>query len=411
MTDGAINKKKCLILTHIIGKKNPMLRMFIDALNKENAYKTSVVSSDGLDENLKQNIVVRSLNNRILNFLTWRITLVYAFIASQFTKKTYSKKQNIESCSFLLNHIVNTLQSLIYCIAFRPDIIICIDAGSTNAARIYKNFTSTPYVYSIYEIYPDQQSITANKAKRSCMISVEKYGVAKCSLLISPLSNLLGNFLNRRYKTHIKVCAVSICPDKLERQSSLDIRLPLKFYYHGAYFNGRSLDSLIMAMKNINSGDAHLYLRGYGYYELELREIVMKNGLGDKITFLDPVAPEELSKVAIEYDVGITMGDIKILNNRMACGFKTLENLNAGLALMVLNGYVLNPFVTKNKIGKYYLTSEEINIHNCIKEFVENLDDLKLYKLNSRKLAQQHYNKEAQNEIFLNAIEKIIKRN
>lgn len=400
-----------MLLLFINGTKNPMLRLYIDALRRNGNYKILVVSLDGVDDNLKTGISVKILSNRFISFIKKGFSFIYSKIASLFTYGRYSGRQHYESCYYFLGHIVHITYSLIYCFTFKPDIIVCIDAAATNAARIYKKFSNAPYVYAVYEIYPDQVTKIYNNILRKLLIGIEKFGVYRCSLLFSPISEVIGKFINRRYKTNKPICAISICPERLAKQSTTEIRLPLKLYYHGFFVRGRCLESLIESMTHINPNDAQLYLRGFGPAEKTLISIAKENSLMDRVTFLPPAPPETLSQLATDYDIGLTMGDMAILNNRMACGFKTLDNINAGLALLVPDGYVLNRLVTTYSIGKIYKTGQASDIAMCVQNFVNNIEQVKQYKLNARDLSRKYLNKEKQINIFLNEIEHLINNN
>ena len=401
--------KKVLLLLHIPGTKNPMLKLFIEALKRSGTYTIMVVSFDGVDDNLQTGISVKTLSNRFISFINKGISFPYGKMASLFTNGKYSWRQHYDGCYYFLRHLFQTIRSVLYCFSFKPRIIICIDAAATNAARIYNKFSKVPYIYAIYEIYPDQVIKTHNPILRKLRMAIEKYGVGKSALLFSPISELIGKFVNRRYRANRPVCAISICPEPLIKQSTTEIALPLKFYYHGLFLDGRCLDSLIESMTYINPNDARLYLRGFGPFEQTLINIVKENYLADRVTFLAPAPPDALSALATEYDIGLTMGDTAILNNRMACGFKTLDNINAGLALLVPDGYVLNELVTKNHIGKIYKTNQAADIAMCIQAFVNDIDEVKTYKLNSRRLARDYLNKEKQIGIFLHAVEGLLK--
>ncbi|MEP6595165.1 MAG: hypothetical protein ABJA71_04425 [Ginsengibacter sp.] len=400
--------KKVLVLLYINGTKNPMLKLYIEALKKNGNYKILIVSLDGVDDNLHTSISVKALSNRFISYINKGVSFMYSTVASLFTYRKYSWRQHYDSSYYFLRHIAQIIQSLIYCFTFKPGLIICIDAAATNAARMYKKFSKVPYVYAIYEIYPDQAIRSHNSILRKLRIGIERYGVCKSSLLFSPISEVIGKFVNRRYKTNKPVCAVSICPELLAKQSTTEIELPLKLYYHGLFIDGRCLDSLIESMRHINPHEAQLYLRGFGPLEKTLINIVKENNLADKVTFLPPAPPDILSQLATEYDIGLTMGDTTILNNRMACGFKTLDNINAGLALLVPDGYVLNQLVTKYDIGKIYKTGQAVDIAMCIQSFVNDIDQVKQYKINSRELSREYLNKENQINIFLNEIGHLI---
>ncbi len=147
-----------------------MLRLYIDALRRNGNYKILVVSLDGVDDNVKTGISVKVLSNKFISFIKKGFSFIYSKIASLFTYGRYSWRQHYESCYYFLGHIVHITYSLIYCFTFKPDIIVCIDAAATNAARLYKKFSNAPYVYAIYELYPDQVIKTHNNILRKLRI-------------------------------------------------------------------------------------------------------------------------------------------------------------------------------------------------------------------------------------------------
>ena len=227
-------RKSVVLLTHVNGTKNPMLKMFVDVLLEKNDCKIIVISKDGMDDINTLGIRVISLSNKSFSFLVRFISSVISkfcsLIALLINKKNFDRNKPYAFCDFLLVHIFFTIKSCYYILINKPVINVCIDAGALNTARIIKSIIGTPYIYSIYEVYPDQIRKDVNPKLRKLYMYVEKWGMERADVLLSPLTEKFGNFLNRRYHLQKRVRALSVCPDKLINRSSIIIKKPLKFY-------------------------------------------------------------------------------------------------------------------------------------------------------------------------------------
>jgi hypothetical protein len=274
-----------------------------------------------------------------------------------------------------LNFHFNTLRNI-----KRYDFIINIDTEASYISKKYATKNKIPTAYFIYEFYANQilgldSSIVFEKTV------IEKSCIEYAHLLLSAANDVAGRHLLEMYPSRAKIVEFTICPTKTFSEN-ISCGDPLKFYYHGALYNNRGLKEAILAMKDIRN--AILYIRGFGDLKDELIATVKKNSLENKVVFLPMVPTESLTTVAAEFDVGLTMVRMNVINHQYAMGFKTFENMSAGLALILPASHPLKKLNDHYNVG---LTYEDATLDNLTKIFqycVDNPNKVKEWKYNSR---------------------------
>jgi glycosyltransferase involved in cell wall biosynthesis len=157
-------------------------------------------------------------------------------------------------------------------------------------------------------------------------------------------------------------------------------------------------------MRNIDKRKGKLYLRGIGAYRNELEKVVEECMLQDKVFFLEPVDTKQLSDVAADFDVGLTMVKMNVLNHKFAVGFKTLENINAGLAIIAPNSYNLKPMMDKYMFGILYDDADISELTRVMKYCTEHLEWLDERKKISQYCANNIVGRKFQEEKLLKII-------
>ena len=190
-----------------------------------------------------------------------------------------------------------------------------------------------------------------------------------------------------------KFIVVPVCPYQVDLPNIQTLRNPIKFHYHGGLLLSRGLGSLIKAFEHIEDGV--LYIRGSGFDEQEIKNLINELRLESKVYILPSVPMEQLVSQALDYDVGIIMAKPDTLNGRMCTGFKFFEYMNSGLAIMAPSSYPLVSFINKLSCGINYgwpnTDTFITEINNLIKNKSSILDMKK-----SSVIASQYYNSKVQ---------------
>lgn len=125
--------------------------------------------------------------------------------------------------------------------------------------------------------------------------------------------------------------------------------------YQGAVNHGRGLDQLVMAMKQVNG---RLLIAGDGNYMGELRSIVKRENLDDKVELKGMMRPDELWSITPQARVGVNPFTSKGMNQFLSLSNKFFDYIHA-----------LVPQVTMN-----YPEYREINKETRVAILIDNTD-------------------------------------
>ncbi|MBS1646323.1 MAG: glycosyltransferase [Bacteroidetes bacterium] len=284
------------------------------------------------------------------------------------------------------------------------DFIINIDTEAAYISKPLSEKCKIPNAYFIYEFYA-HQTLEIDNAVFVEKTNIEKEGVLNSDIILSGANDLAANYLLKKYNSKAKAVTFTVCPLKKNNKTT-ECHTPLKLYYHGALFDNRGLKEAILAMREIEG--AILHIRGFGDYEKELKETVINNDLAKKVIFLPVVPTELLTEVAAEFDIGLTMVRMNILNHVYAMGFKTFENISAGLALIMPASVPLKQLNNEYKVG---LTYEDATTDNLVKLFqycVDNPNLVREWKKNAQTAYEKEYNQYVQQNRLIREIETLL---
>ncbi|RYY09652.1 MAG: glycosyltransferase, partial [Chitinophagaceae bacterium] len=111
-----------------------------------------------------------------------------------------------------------------------------------------------------------------------------------------------------------------------------DLNIPDKrerfILYQGAVNEGRSFETLIPAMVNV---DARLIICGDGNFMTQARTLVKLHGLENKIVFKGKVRPDELKSYTLAAWIGITLFENRGLNNYYSLANRFFDYLHAAI--------------------------------------------------------------------------------
>ena len=408
-------KKKLAIILNIQSNRNPVLIFCLNALAER--FQLTIISTDRF-ENAENYPHVNFIN--CYEYLKWtgRFLRVIEFFVNLFTKiieipvKIFSPKYKLNYfrnaftfCGVYLIHCVLLPKVFIGKLSKIENLsgVICIDAEAMTAARKLKEKRRIPFAYWAYEIYPNQ-FLDTPKALKRLMEKIEGDGCRDADLAIVT-SDIWAKLLRRRYKAYnLKHKIVRVCPAKVEKYAELELSEKVKFYYHGVYLAGRGLENLISAMRDVEGGI--LYLRGIGEsFEKFLKDETARLNLEDKVKFLPPVSTDQLAIEAAKFDVGVMMVCMTTLNAKFVIGFKTFENITAGLPLFSPASYQLKEIVKKNEVGVIYSNCGAEALAETLNYCVRNKDEIREWKINARKFAESEINPAFQSRQLFEAVE------
>jgi glycosyltransferase involved in cell wall biosynthesis len=143
--------------------------------------------------------------------------------------------------------------------------------------------------------------------------------------------------------------------------------------YQGAVNEGRSLETLIPAFKNI---PARLEIFGDGNFMEQARRLVENNYLQEKVIFNGKVLPDELQARTRKAWIGTTLFENKGLSNFYSLGNRFFDYIHAGIPQLCVDYPCYREINKKIEVA---VLIDDLSTENISAAINKMLDDQQLY--------------------------------
>lgn len=288
----------------------------------------------------------------------------------------------------VLNLAVLNLRILVYAYRLPARLYYPNDIDVAGAAVLLSRLRGGRLLYETHEFHVDQSAAHPDWYKR-LVLAVEGWVVRRSDGVIV-VGEYIARAIQAQYQIDSLPAVIKNCPPyeavtKPPREDG-----PYKLLYHGVYQPKRGLEYLILAMHQIEG--AHLYLRGFGYWEEPLRHLVEEEKLAHKVTFLPPLPMQKLVAEAAPFDVGVGAFQDVNLSIRYCLPNKIFEYLMAGLALAVSDLPELRRVVDDYRVGVTFNPADPTDIAHQINTLLANPDRLQAMQSRALQAARDEFN-------------------
>lgn len=201
-----------------------------------------------------------------------------------------------------LFYVEFNLRLLFYLLFQKADAFCAVDLDTIVPVFIAGKLKSTKLTYDAHEYFTEVPEVVRRPAVQRVWKWVERTFVPKFDLAYT-VSNGLSELFQQQLSVTFQV--IRNVPAKPVTDLSNSGKPTTRYIlYQGALNEGRGLENLIEAMKDI---PVPLKLAGEGDLSAQLRQQVAKLNLNDKVEFLGFVAPEKLKEITAQAAIGINI--------------------------------------------------------------------------------------------------------
>ena len=183
---------------------------------------------------------------------------------------------------------------------------------------------------------------------------------------------------------------------------------PSLYWFSQTIGSDRGLESIVRAMGRIKS-PVQLYLRGMptaGYPE-QLQQLAQKVGVGDRVHFLSSAPPAEMARLAACHDVGLSLEQNQPLNRSICLTNKIFVYLLAGLPILMSNTPAQQKFAAQlGEAAVLVDINDPEAIAMSLDALLSNPNRLEIARATARKLSQERYNWDVEQNRFLQVVER-----
>lgn len=158
-----------------------------------------------------------------------------------------------------------------------------------------------PLIFDSHEIFSEMPAIQG-KMSQKIWRYLEKKVLPNLKFMITA-SGSYAKWFKEKY--HVEATVVQNAPKKINFPIDIPDNKPKVFLYQGAINPFRGIDKAILAMHHID--DAVFKIAGDGPKKKEYEELVARENLQHKVEFLGKLVPEDLRKITLTADVGMSI--------------------------------------------------------------------------------------------------------
>ncbi len=205
----------------------------------------------------------------------------------------------------------------------KMDCICAIDLDTILPCYLISKIKKIQRVYDAHELFCEMKEIVTRPSIYKLWKKIERFTVPKFKVGYTVNQPIADEF-SKMYAVNYHV----IRNISLLRPLEAIVQEEKFILYQGAVNEGRSFETLIPAMKDVS---AKLIIIGDGNFMEQVKQLVIKNNLAEKVILKGKMAPDELRTFTRQAYIGITLFEDKGLSNYFSLANRFFDYIHAGI--------------------------------------------------------------------------------
>jgi glycosyltransferase involved in cell wall biosynthesis len=316
--------------------------------------------------------------DRICNSLAengYDVTLVGRKLKSSLQLQQKKFQQKRLNCFFNkgpLFYLEYNLSLFVFLLFQKIDCVCAIDLDTILPCLFVSKLKRIPRVYDAHEYFTEMKELWTRPRVQRIWRSIEKFSVPKFKYGYT-VSEGLTELFNAKYGSNY----IAIRNLPVLRPIDKTITREKFLVFQGAVNEARGFEYLIPGMKNI---PYRLVVCGDGNFMHQLKDLVEKNNVQDKIELKGMMLPEDMRPVAQKAALGLGLAEKEGLNQFHALPNKFTDYMHAGLPQIAMNFPEYQKINSKYKVAilldtlSVEVVTETINRTMCDEQLLNELE-------------------------------------
>ncbi len=228
-----------------------------------------------------------------------------------------------------LQYVECNLRIFCWLLFHKADLVCAIDLDTILPVYCISRLRGIPRVYDAHEYFSQLPEVIRRPAIQRWWLAIERFSLPRFPNGYT-VSQSIAEAFHRQYGVRYGV--IRNLP-RYSFQPATPPPAPL-LLYQGAINEGRGLEQLIPAMKEI---PAVLHLYGDGNFLEKAKELVRAHQLEEKVIFKGVLPPGDLQQVTRRYTAGINLVAREGLNQYYSLANKFFDYMQAGLPQLTMD--------------------------------------------------------------------------
>lgn len=245
-----------------------------------------------------------------------------------------------------------------YLLFKKADLICAIDLDTILPCLLVSKLKKTKRVYDAHELFCEMQEIAERPRIHTFWKWIEQKTVPyfKWGYTVNePIAKEFARMYNCQYAVIRNVPVKKTLANIAKKERYI--------YYQGAVNEGRSFETLLPAMKEVN---ANLLIAGEGNFFKQVQELVKENKLQEKVILLGKIKPTDLHQYAQAAWIGITFFESKGLSNYYSLANRFFDYIQAGIPQLCVDYPVYAEINNKYPVAVLISKLESKNIASAL---------------------------------------------
>lgn len=225
-------------------------------------------------------------------------------------------------------YIEYNIRLFLFLLFQRIGCICAIDLDTILPCYAISVLKRVPRVYDAHELFCEMKEVVTRPRIYRLWKRIEKFAVARFRWGYTVNQPIADEF---RAMYNVDYTVIRNFPVLQNRPLARKDRFIL---YQGAVNHGRSFESLIPAMKEV---DAALYIFGDGNFFTEAQALVKQHALQEKVRFQGKLAPPQLREITQKACIGITLFENNGLSNYLSLANRFTDYVHAAVPQVCSN--------------------------------------------------------------------------
>lgn len=261
------------------------------------------------------------------------------------------------------------LRLFFYLLFRKMDVICAIDLDTILPCYFISRLKKISRVYDAHELFCEMKEIVTRPRIYKSWKWIERFTAPKFTSGYTVNGPIAAEF-KKMY--NVDYCVIRNMP----RLMPLVVPFKKQKYilYQGAVNEGRSFETLIPAMKQVN---AILLICGEGNFKRQTEHLVKQYGLEKKVIFAGKVLPAALRDYTVNAWVGVTLFEDKGLSNYYSLANRFFDYLHAGIPQLCVNYPVYREI---NNTAPFAVLIDDLSPDSIAGELNKLINDTALYE-------------------------------
>jgi glycosyltransferase involved in cell wall biosynthesis len=313
----------------------------------------------------------------------YKITLVGRMLPTQLpvTREYAVKRFHLlfnKGALFYANYSIRLFTFLLF---KKYDAVLANDLDTLPGCFIAAILRRKVIIYDSHEYFTEVPELVNRGFQKKSWLRIEQFILPKIKFAYTVCESIANEY-KFKYNTNFNV--VRNLPT---RKPALQTHTENVLMYQGALNLGRGIELMIETMKYLDNYT--LWIAGAGDVEDELKTLVVKLNLSDKVKFLGRIPLNKLHALTSKAKLGLSFEEDLGLNYRFALPNKLFDYIQAQIPVLVSDLPEMQKVVTEFEVGEVLKFREPQKVAVQIMEMLNNDEEKHGWKKHLEKAASE----------------------